>query len=98
MIAQVFTLNAPPPAQEGGGPGETAENAMAATRAADGCQGLYVLADPTGGDGMAVVLWRDEAAMNTMRGQQDKDISAVQQETPDMQVGTPKVYEVITNL
>jgi quinol monooxygenase YgiN len=71
---------------------------MAATRAADGCEGLYVLADPTGGDGVAIVLWRDEAAMNAMRGQQDEHIGAARQENPAIQVGAPKVFEVVTNL
>jgi quinol monooxygenase YgiN len=98
MIAQLFTLS--PPAQEApeGGPGETAQNAMAETRAADGCEGLYVLADPTGGDGMAIVLWRDEAAMNAVRGQQDDHISAARQQDPAIQVGTPRVFEVVTSL
>jgi quinol monooxygenase YgiN len=100
MIAQVFTVS-PPAAQgdqEGGPGGETAQKAMAETRAADGCEGLYVLADPTGGEGLAVVLWRDEDAMNAMRGQQDEHISAARQQNPDIQVGAPKVFEVITSL
>jgi quinol monooxygenase YgiN len=98
MIAQVFTLSPPPPEAEAGGPSETAQNAMAETRAADGCEGLYVLADPTGGEGFAIVLWRDEAAMNSMRGEQDKHISAARREAPAIQVGTPKVFEVVTSL
>jgi quinol monooxygenase YgiN len=71
---------------------------MAETRAADGCEGLYVLADPSGGEGFAIVLWRDEAAMNAMRGQQDEHISAARQENQAIQVGTPRVFEVITSL
>jgi hypothetical protein len=34
-----------------------------ATRKLDGCEGIFVLTQSTGGDGLAIILWRDEAAM-----------------------------------
>jgi hypothetical protein len=89
VIAQVFSVSGtagPPPA---GGAGE---KGIADTRAADGCEGLYVLIDPAGGDGMAIVMWRDEAAMKAWSSRQNDDLRAVREETPDLKISAPKVY------
>jgi hypothetical protein len=34
-----------------------------ATRNLDGCEGIIFLSHSTGGEGLAIALWRDEAAM-----------------------------------
>jgi heme-degrading monooxygenase HmoA len=96
MIAQVFTLSGPPP---GGGTalGAAAEAAMKETREADGCEGLYLLASREGGEGFAIVLWRDEAALNAMRKREEEHLDEIRQESPDLPpVPQPNLYDVIS--
>ena len=89
MIAQVFTLTGP-----GSGPGEVGQKAIAETKAAEGCEDFLLLIDRTKGEGLAVILWRDEAAMNAMSSRREELKQDVQQESPDLKVNEPRVYEV----
>ena len=75
MIAQVFTLPSPP---EGVAPdlGPAAQAAMKETRNADGCEGLYMLASRDRGDGFAIVLWRDEAALKAMQKREEEHLDS----------------------
>jgi heme-degrading monooxygenase HmoA len=96
MIAQVFTLQEPP---SGGAPelGAVAQAAMKETREAKGCEGLYVLNSRDGSGGIAVVLWRDEGALNAMRQREVEHIDEIRQEVPNLpEVPQPKLYDVTT--
>ena len=96
MIAQVFTLSGPPP---GGGTalGAAAEAAMKETREADGCEGLYLLASREASEGFAIVLWRDEAALDAMRKREQEHLEEIRQESPDLPpVPQPNLYDVIS--
>ena len=96
MIAQVFTLPSPP---EGEAPelGAVAQAAMKETREADGCEGLYILASRDGGEGFAIVLWRDEAALNAMQKREAEHLDEIRKEAPTLpDVPQPNLYDVIT--
>jgi heme-degrading monooxygenase HmoA len=96
MIAQVFNLGAPPEGAAGPPPG-AAQDAMKETRSADGCEGLYLLIGRDGEDGFAIVLWRDEAALNAMRKREEEHLVEIRKENPDLpEVPTPKLYDVIS--
>jgi hypothetical protein len=45
-----------------------------ATRALDGCEGIVVLRDSGSGDGFAVALWRDQAAIDAAAAKIRADI------------------------
>jgi heme-degrading monooxygenase HmoA len=96
MIAQVFNLGSAPP----GGAGElgsVAQAAMKETREADGCEGLYLLVGRDGAEGMAIVLWRDEAALEKMRKREAEHLDEIREETPDLPpVAQPKMFDVIS--
>ena len=89
MLAQVFTLAGP-----GTGPGEAGQKAIAETKAAEGCEDFLLLIDRTKGEGLAVVLWRDEAAMNAVAARREELRRDVQGETPELQVSEPRIYAV----
>ena len=91
MIAQVFTLEGP-----GTGPGEAGQKAIAETKAAEGCEDFLLLIDRTKGEGLAVVLWRDEAAMNAMSSRREELRRDVREESPDLKVNEPRVHEVVS--
>jgi quinol monooxygenase YgiN len=91
VIAQVFTLAGP-----GSGPGEVGQKAIAETKAADGCEEFFLLIDRAKGEGLAVVLWRDEAAMNAIAARREELKRDVQEETPELQVSEPRIYEVVS--
>jgi heme-degrading monooxygenase HmoA len=97
MIAQVFELGAPPEgAAAPGPPPGAAQDAMKETRSADGCEGLYLLVGRDRDDGFAIVLWRDEAAMNAMRKREEEHLVEIRKENPDFPEVTPKLYDVIS--
>ena len=94
MIAQVFTLPSPP---EGVAPdlGPAAQAAMKETRNADGCEGLYMLASRDRGDGFAIVLWRDEAALKAMQKREEEHLEEIREETPNLPpIPQPDLYDV----
>ena len=96
MIAQVFTLSGPPAGQT---PelGKAAQAAMKETRDADGCEGLYLLSSRAGGDGFAIVLWRDEAALDAMSKREEEHLDEIRAETPNLPpVPQPNLYDVTT--
>jgi quinol monooxygenase YgiN len=96
VIAQVFRLG---PAPEGValGPPPAARAAMKETRAADGCEGLYLLASRNDEDSIAIVLWRDESALNAMRQRESEQLDEIRAENPDMpDVQTSALYDVIS--
>jgi heme-degrading monooxygenase HmoA len=93
VIAQVITTSGTAP--DPNAPlDETSQKAMDETRGADGCEGIYVLAPREGGDSIAVVLWRDEAAMNAMVDREKQHSEDIEQAVPGMKIGAPKVYDV----
>jgi quinol monooxygenase YgiN len=70
---------------------------MKETRAADGCEGLYLLTSREGRDGMAIVLWRDESALDAMRKREAEHLDEIRAENPDLPVvESPNLYDVIT--
>jgi hypothetical protein len=70
---------------------------MKETRSADGCEGLYLLVSRARDDGLAIVLWRDEAAMNAMRTREEEHLVEIRKENPDLpEVPAPKLYDVIS--
>jgi|SRR3954464_4136304 quinol monooxygenase YgiN len=96
MIAQVFNMGAPPEGATGPPPG-AAQDAMKETRSADGCEGLYLLSSRDRDDSFAIVLWRDEAAMNAMMKREEEHLVEIRNENPDLpEVATPKLYDVIS--
>jgi heme-degrading monooxygenase HmoA len=97
MIAQVFNLPAPPGGQTPDAVGPVAQAAMKETRNADGCEGLYVLASRDGSEGFAVVLWRDEAALNAMQKREAEHLDEIRKETPSLpEFPQPNLYDVTT--
>jgi heme-degrading monooxygenase HmoA len=70
---------------------------MKETRDADGCEGLYLLASRDGDDGFAIVLWRDEPALNAMRKREEEHLDEIRAESPNLPpVSQPKLYDVVT--
>jgi len=70
---------------------------MKETRSADGCEGLYLLASRDRDDGLAIVLWRDEAAMQAMGKREAEHLVEIRNENPDLpEVAAPKLYDVIS--
>ena len=67
-----------------------------AMRAFDGCEGLYSLADSKTGEGIAIILWRDEAAMEAALAQQATDTDTLQGMGATITPG--KVYDTVTQL
>ena len=97
MLAQVFITSGTTPVPDTAAMQKIAEEAAVNQRAVDGCEGIYILTDPSSGDGLAFVLWRDEGAMKASADHQVKEIAAAKEATPPgatMNVSTPKVYEV----
>ena len=96
MIAQVFNLPGPP-AGPTPGLGSVAQAAMKETRNADGCEGLYLLTSREGGPGYAIVLWRDEAALDAMRQREAEHLDEIREETPELpEVAPAQIYDVIS--
>jgi hypothetical protein len=96
MIAQVFTLSGAPAGQTPT-PGAAAQAAMKETREADGCEGLYLFSPREGGDGLAIVLWRDDAALAAMRKREEEHLDEIRAEAPDLPpVPPPNLYDVTT--
>jgi quinol monooxygenase YgiN len=60
-IAQVLNLSGGPGA--GSAVPEEADEMVEVTKALDGCEHIYSMANSLTGDGMAIIVWRDEAAM-----------------------------------
>jgi hypothetical protein len=70
---------------------------MKETRNADGCEGLYILASRDGSGGFAVVLWRDEVALNAMQKREAEHLDEIREETPTLpDVPQPDLYDVTT--
>ena len=60
-IAQVLNLSGGPGA--GSAVPEEANKIVEITKALDGCEHIYSMANNQTGDGMAIIVWRDQAAM-----------------------------------
>jgi hypothetical protein len=65
-IAQVLNVSGGP--QAGATPPEDAAKMAEATKALDGCEHIYMLANTQTGEGMVIMAWRDEAAMKAAAG------------------------------
>ena len=97
MIAQVFKLGSPPAGAEPGAPPGAAQDAMKETRSADGCEGLFLMTSRDRDDAMAIVLWRDEAALEAMQRREKEHLDEIRAENPNLpDVETPKLYDVIS--
>ena len=100
MIAQVFQM--PPPRaelQEADVEEATrfAQDAAKRQRDVDGCEGIFMMANPSTGEGLAVTLWRDEAAMKAAASFQEEEIASAKAQNPGMDVPAPTVYEVFAH-
>ena len=100
MIAQVWkTGGTAPPAGDREAFRANAQKILEKQRAVDGCEGVYVLAQPGGGGGLAFTLWRDEASMKAAANQQAADIENARKDAESasgtMEISEPTVYEVI---
>jgi hypothetical protein len=65
--------------------------------AVDGCEGLYCFGDPATGEGISFTLWRDEAAMKAAAAYQEEEIANAKNATPAVQVGAPKIYQLLAS-
>jgi hypothetical protein len=95
MLAQVFMLG---PVPEGGDAtlGAATEAAIKETCEADGCEGLYLLTSRTGGEGLAVVLWRDDASLDAMRERQAEHLDEIRDEMQHLpHVPPAELFDVI---
>jgi len=95
MIAQVFKTSGSPPQTEDNL--KTSQAVMERLRAVDGCEGMYALVDRTTGDGLALALWRDEAAMKAATGAQAAELADSKTTNPTVKVGKAEIYEVIAS-
>ena len=96
MLAQVFMLG---PVPEGARTtlGTAAEAAIKETRDTDGCEGLLLLSSRTGGEGLAIVLWRDEASLAAMRRRQEEHLDEIRNEMHDLpHVPPAELFDVIS--
>jgi len=96
MIAQVFTTTAEASPQSEDMQKWVQEIAEK-QRAVDGCEGIYILGNPTGNDTLSFVIWRDEAAMKAASDQQAEDINEAKQQNRATVVDAPKVYAVVAS-
>jgi nicotinamidase-related amidase len=97
VIAQVFHLGPPPAGAPVGPPPGAAQDAMKETRNADGCEGLYLMTPRDGGEGMAIVLWRDEPSLDAMRRREAEHLDEIRAETPDLPaVPAAVIFDVIS--
>jgi hypothetical protein len=60
-IAQLMNVSGGP--QPGAAPPDDAAKMAEATKALDGCEHIYMMANSRTGEGMVVIAWRDETAM-----------------------------------
>ena len=94
MIAQVFTVGAP--AEITPEDSKYVQDLMEEARSREGCEGIYTLAADDG-HGLAIVLWRDRAALEAVSEQQQRDNQDLMAHgVPDPGPGT--VYEVVAAL
>jgi len=100
MIAQVFQMP-PPQAELQQAEVEEAtrwaQGAAKRQRDVDGCEGIFMMANPATGEGLAVTLWRDEAAMKAAAGFQDEEIARAKAQPGGVEVPAPTVYEVFAH-
>lgn len=95
MIAQVLTIEVPVPFTDD--VRRYIESRVAEGRKADGCEGIVVLGDPTTGEGLAINLLRDQAAVDAIQALRvahstdaERDVGA--------KVSEPRFYEVLVQL
>ena len=95
MIAQVLNTSAPVPFTD-----ETRTfiaEVTAKARQADGCEGILVLVDPNTGNGLAINMFRDEAAAHAFAARRQELVKEAQEQV-GATVGEPQHYEVLANL
>ena len=99
MIAQVFRIPGPPPGAQPPDQGPVnLEEVVKRQRAVDGCEGIFIMGEPSTGEGLlAVTLWRDEAAMKDGAAYQEDEINSAKQANPVMDVPAPTVYQVLAH-
>ena len=70
---------------------------MKETREAEGCEGLYLLTSRSGGEGLAIVLWRDDASLDAMRQREEEHLEEIRAETPELpHVPAAELFDVIS--
>jgi hypothetical protein len=67
-----------------------------AIRAIDGCEHVYALRNSTGGPGLGILIWRDQAALDAAADQIASNRAEVQ--ALGMTITTTAVYDVFTEL
>ncbi len=95
MIAQVLTTSASVPFTD-----DTRTfiaEVTAKARQADGCEGIVVLIDPNTGNGLAINMFRDEAAAHAFDARR-QELTKEAEEQVGARVGEPQLYEVFANL
>ena len=92
-IAQVFTAEA----NEGLPTPVALEEVAKRQMAVDGCEGVYIFGDPATGENISFTLWRDEAAMKAAAAYQEEEIANAKNATPAVQVGAPKIYQLLAS-
>ena len=95
MIAVVRTTSAPVP--EGGEVSEEVrrfvEQRADETRKADGSEALILLRDPSTGEGLAISLWRDQAAADAFQSDSERMTKEVNERGGT--VSEPRIYEEV---
>jgi quinol monooxygenase YgiN len=91
MLARVTTF-----ARPGGIDSATldfAQQGLNETRKQEGCEGVWAVADSATGETIAVVLFRDQAALDASRALQARFLEAAP--TMGITVGEAKVYDTV---
>ena len=74
-VAQVLNVSG---ANVSDTPPEEATKMAVAIKAMDGCEHIYALGNTTGGPGLSILVWRDEAAMKAAAEQMASDEAQLQ--------------------
>jgi hypothetical protein len=95
VIAQVHTTSVPTPMTDE--MQKEIEVITAQARKADGCEGILILGDPATGEGLAINLFRDQAAADAFDAQRKKLIKEAEQDLGG-NVSAPRIYEFVHQL
>jgi hypothetical protein len=94
-VAQVLNVSGGPPAEAT--PPDEAAKMTEATKALDGCEHIYMLANSQTGEGMVVIAWRDEAAMKAAADHIAGD-NVTLKEMLGITINPGPVYDIFTEL
>ena len=96
MIARVFqtSTTAGPTTDE---ERKLLDDNFAAGRQVDGCEGMISIRNPSTGEGLAISLWRDQAAADAYNATSEK-LRSDSEQTPGYKTTGPQVYTEVTAL